>query len=146
VVTGGLLMQALDAGVLFGPLLAFCGWVLAAADAWSLTAGSAVLLLIGRLRGTVRRGDCLLLGAGLAFTLPLIANVADTLIDWATAAQNDPDGWTTRAFEPLPSPFLLMLSAFLTPFGVLGGWVFWRAGVRPAAMPPVDAEVATVFD
>jgi hypothetical protein len=40
--------------------------------------------------------------------------------------------------------FFSILGAITLPFGLFGGWVFWRLGVRPATAPTQD--LAAVFD
>jgi len=144
-VLGALIMTMLGASLFLTSL-----WpILAAAEIWSML-GGMIFLLMSRLRGFVRRAHCLLLGAFLAASLPSAAMVTSKAIDRmfsATAGQEQ----SAEDFEfernflgPSDGEVVFYLGLILIPFGTLGGWVFWRVGVRPAPMPAPD--VAAVFE
>jgi hypothetical protein len=44
-------------------------------------------------------------------------------------------GAALLALAVMTLPFSILAGMFLTPLGVLGGWVFWLVGVRPAQLP-----------
>ena len=140
---GFLLIMMLGMG--FVPAAAF-GGILAAAETWSLIGGAIILLIIARWRGVLRRGDCFLLGIALAASLPFAAEYASRAFDWISGAPDT--SAETLAIDDFEGPtdmaFAIILSILLLPFGWLGGWVFWRVGVRPAAPKTVDD--AAVFD
>lgn len=140
----GLLLIMMLVGVPPREMLGLAGGVLAAAEVWSIVAGTLFLLALAWMRGALRRGDCLLLGVLLAFSLPYTVLLADVAVDWITGA-SPPE---TVAWEDIEGPsdrsVAVIVSIVLTPFGALGGWILWRLGVRPAQPQPVD--VAPVFD
>ena len=140
---GTLLLQVLDLGTVVGGFMVVSGSVLAASEVWSLIVGTLCLLIFVRRRGVIRRADCFLLGAFLAFTLSLAAYNLGTIIDWATGAPAPeiPDEHMTP-FES--TVFAVFAGLLLIPFGTFGGWVFWRVGVRPAR--PKVSDVTAVFD
>ena len=109
--------------------------------AWSLIAGATYLLTVVRWRRRTGRAECLLLGTGSAATLPTAV---------ATGIAVMPE-WLNRQLDIGPvGPFVamipdcLVIGLFLSPFGLLGGWILWRIGVRPAPLPVPD--VTAVFD
>lgn len=118
--------------------------ILAAAEIWSMLLG-VIYLVLARRRGFVRRIDCLLLGVFLAFSLPAAAMATDVAIDRVFGMPEADPGFIGDSYHgPSDSAFAFILGVLLVPFGMLGGWVFWRIGVRPAPMRTID--VATVFD
>jgi hypothetical protein len=144
-IIGVVLIAALGGEVGFGILGVLIVGALAAAMVWSLIGGGAYVFLISRWRGAVRRAECFLLGIVLAASLPFAAEYAGRGVDWitGTAAEAEPPG--DDMFEaPTDLAFAVVASILLVPFGALGGWVFWRVGVRPAQ--PKLADVAPVFD
>jgi hypothetical protein len=125
-------------------MLAIIGGLLAAAEVWSVLGGTIFVLVLVWIRGALRRGDCLLLGVLLAFSLPFAALLADAVVDWITGA-GPPDAVGWDDFEgPSDQFFAPIIAVILVPFGGLGGWILWRVGVRPARPKPID--VAPVFD
>jgi hypothetical protein len=143
IVLGAMILLVLGGGMVFLPL----GWILAAAETWSMLIGT-IFLIVARLRGGVRRAHCLLLGAFLAFTLPLAVFAASKAVDrvfGTTPSAEDMDDDLGVSFHgPSDSALIALLGLVLVPFGTLGGWVFWRVGVYPARPKVVD--VAPVFD
>jgi hypothetical protein len=135
---GTLLLAILDGDVLLGAVAS----ILAVAEIWSMIAGTGYLVF-ARLRGGIRRAECILLGAFLAFTLPFAADFTTGAIDRMSGMATPEDEWISLE-GPSDSTFALVVGLMLIPFGVVGGWVFWRVGVRPAQ--PKEADVATVFD
>jgi len=134
---GSIILLMLGANLIF----TFLSPVLAAAEIWSMIGGT-VFLLLARLGGTVRRAHCLLLGTFLAFSLPYVGFLVGEAVDSILGPEPSAD-----VLFLLRSPslgFSLVLGLILSPFGALGGWVFWRVGVYPARSKLVD--VAPVFD
>ncbi len=118
--------------------------ILAAAETWAMLLGM-IYLVLARRRGFVRRLDCLLLGVLLAFSLPAVAMGTDIAVDRIQGVPAVDSGFTGDSYHgPSDGPLALLLGVLLVPFGMLGGWVFWRVGVRPAPIRTVD--VAAVFD
>jgi hypothetical protein len=115
----------------------FAGSILGVAIVWSLVLGAAYLLCISRWRGLVGRIECLMLGIIAAATLPVLG----ILLLGSDPSFRDP---FTSDLSSDAGGIAIILAIMLTPFGVLGGWVFWRLGVRPVATTTVD--VAPVFD
>jgi hypothetical protein len=142
---GSLILLMLESGFLWSGV----GSVLAAAETWSMLVGTFYLILARR-RGVIRRAHCLLLGAFLAFSLPAAVYVTSKAVDWAygpplTDDSADPSIDFDEDFHgPSDAGLMAIIGLFLIPFGTIGGWVFWRVGVRPAQ--PKEADVATVFD
>ncbi len=140
----GFLLIKMWVGALPTGILTLFGGILAAAVVWSMLGGTVFLLMLAWMRGALRRGDCLLLGVLLAFTLPFAAFLADAGVNWLTGATppdaaswDDIEGRSDRAAA-------LFVGIVLIPFGALGGWILWRIGVRPAKPQMID--VAPVFD
>jgi len=124
--------------------LGMVGGILAAAEIWSMLLGMTYLVLARR-RGFVRRFDCLLLGVILAASLPAVTMATDVAVDWIQGAVEADAGFTGDSYHgPSDGAFAFLLGVILVPFGMLGGWVFWRIGVRPAPVRTID--VAAVFD
>jgi hypothetical protein len=142
--TSGLLLIVMLVGIPQREMLGFMGGVLAAAEVWSMLAGTVFLLALARMRGGLRRGDCLLLGVLLAFSLPYAAVMAEAAVDWLAGAST-PEAVAAVDFEgPSDRSAALFISIVLSPFGALGGWILWRTGVYPAR--PKSIDVAPVFD
>jgi len=135
---GTLLLAILAGDVLVSAVAS----ILAVTEIWSMIAGTGYLVF-ARLRGGIRRAECFLLGVFLAFTLPFAANFTTAAIDRMSGAAPAEDGWTSLE-GPSDGTFSLVLGLMLIPFGAIGGWVFWRVGVRPAV--PKGTDVAAVFD
>jgi len=144
VACGGMLIRLLDP---FGDALdiaAFCGAVLGAAIVWSLIVGFLYFMLVPRRTGVIGRAGCLLLGIVLAFSLPLATALVLTAVNTFTRSPEDD---VTMMFGAMPSDLFglaVMIGLALIPFGALGGWIFWRVGVRPASTAIRD--FATVFE
>jgi hypothetical protein len=82
------------------------------------------------------RVDSLLLGAVGAALFPTVYVFAYSI------GAGEADKFADIGLDSLA--FLGLLGLAATPFGLLGGWLFWRIGVRPAIAPPTD--LAPVFD
>jgi hypothetical protein len=139
---GALILLMLDGDLIFTSV----GAILAAAEAWSMPLGT-IFLVVSRLRGTVRRAHCLLLGAFLAFSLPSATYVTSKAIDWAYGATPPSDedfDFDDEFHGPSDGGLVFVIGLILVPFGMLGGWVFWRVGAYPAR--PKILDVAPVFD
>jgi len=147
-IIGAVLIAALGGEVGFGILGVLIVGALAAAMVWSLIGGGAYVFLISRWRGAVRRAECFLLGIVLAASLPFAAEYAGRGVDWisGTAAEAEPpeDDIDDMFEAPSDRAVAVVASILLVPFGALGGWVFWRVGVRPAQAKLAD--MAPVFD
>jgi hypothetical protein len=143
ILLGAMILLVMGAGMIFSPL----GWILAAAETWSMLIGT-IFLIVARVRGGVRRAHCFLLGAFLAFTLPLAvytaSNAVDRVFGTTPSAEDMDDGLNWSFHGPSDSTLISLLGLVLVPFGTLGGWVFWRVGVYPARPKVID--VAPVFD
>jgi uncharacterized membrane protein len=104
--------------------------------AWSLIAGWIYLLAVTRWRGRITRAECLLLGIAISIFLP----IAFLLLVYGVSGSDGIAGM----FSGLDGPEGLIAIVLLTLTGWLGGWLFWRVGVRPAPAPAPD--LAPVFD
>jgi hypothetical protein len=145
VAIGILLMIVVAEGIATPRYMAIGGvTILLAAMVWSSLVGWVYLLLVSRRRGVLSRIECLLLGIAAAFVLPPVAELLSIVIDWITANPDTGvpgDPWDAAGFFDI---FFIGLAIALMPFGLLGGWIFWRVGVRPAVTTVGD--VAPVFD
>jgi uncharacterized membrane protein len=101
---------------------------------WSVFCGLAYLQTIARLRERIAQQDCLLLGSASSLLLPFIIDLAGTLLLRGHFATVD---WAHLKIYACAG-------LFSVPFGLFGGWVFWRLGVRPAEAAARD--FAPVFD
>ena len=102
---------------------------------WALMFGWVYLLAVVKPRGRIARIECLLLGIAMNDLLPIVLALASILAE--------PDGAAALA-SPEVGGALLGGVLVLSLLGLLGGWLFWRLGVRPAPVPAPD--VMAVFD
>jgi len=105
-----------------------------AAELWSILSGLAWLYTVARWRGKLGRLGSIAMGSVCAFLFPIVTFTCGALIfesDFATFMKRN--GMMAIA---LGFPAVLA--------GALGGWIFWRLSVRPAA-PPASA-MANIFD
>jgi hypothetical protein len=107
--------------------------VLGFMEIWAYGVGLACLLWFRR-QGSIGRRDCLLMGMLGAFTFPLAIGIA------GIAIQGFPD---MDAVSFLAGGAAL-LSLAAIPFGLFGGWIFWRLAVYAA--PINDSAEVTVFE
>jgi len=101
---------------------------------WSVICGFAYLRIIASKRGQIARSECLLLGCVSSLLMPFVYDVSGALLLHGSLLVVDPAHLRQYAIAGL----------FSLPFGLFGGWVFWRVGVHPAAAPMRD--YAPVFD
>jgi hypothetical protein len=87
-----------------------------AVEAWALIVGLAGPGVMFRCTDRLGRSGCLLLVAIGAFALP-----------FAYFVFNEP------RFEFGLIGFVGLIGLFAVPFGLLGGWIFWRIAVHPAS-------------
>jgi len=101
---------------------------------WSLVSGIAYLQTVTRMRDQIARYECLLLGCVSGFLWPVAMDIGSNLLfhGHLPALQ-----WNAISAYSIGGLFTL-------PFGLFGGWVFWRLGVRPASPPAMN--YAAVFD
>jgi len=104
---------------------------LLALASWCLIGGWTYLLLISRRRGLIRRHDCLWLGVGLME----LAIIVSGIFLWAEHGLDDFRGGVVG---------ILIALVLMLLFGLLGGWLLWRVGVRPA--PLEHDRTTSVFD
>jgi hypothetical protein len=131
-ISNGFLLQQLSTAVLV---------IAGITMTWSLIAGPVYLLTIVRWRRRIGRTECLLLGTSIAATLPAAVVVTIKLLphrlnEYLNIGHVDP------LHEMLP--YCMVGGLILAPFGLFGGWILWRAAVRPAPLP--DPDVTAVFD
>jgi hypothetical protein len=106
---------------------------------WSQIGGWIYLLAVARPRGRIARGECQLLGVGLIDLIPVLALFFAFIMNVLGASflgdlKERP--WLTAAV-------LAVTEIVCSLIGLLGGWLFWRVGVRPAPAP--DAAVLPGF-
>jgi hypothetical protein len=106
-----------------------------AAEAWALLSGLTVLLTVVRRLGYRGRNGCLILGCAGAFTLPFFGLTLGVTISQDAVTATD-------TIKILAFGATIGLPAM--PFGLLGGWIFWRVAVRPA--PASIGDVTGLFD
>lgn len=95
----------------------------------------------------ISRGGCLALGGGVAFLLPFALALTGTSLGAYVPAVMIVDRELFQLSPVLKNvASLYIFGALLVPFGLPGGWLFWRFGVRPAPQPLPIADPAAVFD
>jgi hypothetical protein len=114
------------------PPLSFI-WMALPAEFWSIAFGLFYLLTSPRRSGAITRGNCIFVG-GLAAALFLPMLTVLFVGTMRVAAES---------LAMMALPYSLLGGLFLTPLGVLGGWIFWLIGVRPAKLRAVG--VGDVF-
>jgi hypothetical protein len=133
--------QYVSNGILFDDLWRAVLVLAGIAVAWSLIAGPAYLLTVVRGRRRTGRTECLLLGTGIAASLPTAAIASVALMpEWLYRKLD------LGPLDPLSQlvSICLVVGLILAPFGLIGGWILWRVAVRPAPLPVPD--VTAVFD
>jgi hypothetical protein len=116
------------------PMRKLAFWTLAP-SLWSLLCGLAYLQTVTRMRRRIGRVECLLLGCVSGFLLPFAMEFGTNLLFMQF--------WTPH-WNWEDTPIFSFLGLITLPFGLFGGWVFWRFGIRPAITPMRD--LAPVFD
>jgi hypothetical protein len=101
---------------------------------WAVISGLAYLQTVTLFRDQIARAECLLLGCGSGYLMPAALMAGNDII--FHVRYPDPS-WDDLKF-------LALFSLITLPFGLFGGWVFWRLGVLPATETPAD--FAAVFD
>jgi hypothetical protein len=136
-----------------GPFSGFPPEFLRAAPAWifSIAAGlalfgGAIFVGLSRLQEMVTRGNCLLFGAATSFTLPgtwaIVSATNRTVLGGGPAAI---DAFVSGS--PIADPaFFCLVGTLLVPFGLLGGWLLWQAGVAPSPNPVPIAAAEAAFE
>jgi hypothetical protein len=119
-----------------GRALLYIGYYMAIVVFWSLASGLAAVWIVARGRGLIGRTTCLLLGCTGAFLLPIFAAFVGGLIKQLRGLPLSLDVEDLQVF--------CLLGFAALPFGLVGGWLFWRIGVRPAVRKTVD--IASAFD
>jgi hypothetical protein len=103
---------------------------------WSFFAGGYYLWRKRRKGFTIERFQCLAAGATLGFSLPFLHIALWLTYEWIIRGSLGP----FSSIMVLIAPFGGLL---LIPFGLLGGWVFWRVAVRP--VPITVQQLAEAF-
>jgi len=120
------------------------GWVVLPAWVLAICCGMA-LVTAAPSKGRISRFGCLVLGGAVAFLLPLAFALTGALLGAFVPAVMI---FNRDLFQQVPvlenAVVLYIAGAFVLPFGLPGGWLFWRFGVRPAPIPAPD--VTGVFD
>jgi hypothetical protein len=83
-----------------------------------------------RRSGTITRANCIFVGSLAVISFPPILVLLLTGLS----------GVKLMAIAVVTLPFSVLAGLFLTPLGVLGGWLFWLVGVQPAKRPMTGVE------
>jgi hypothetical protein len=103
-------------------------FVALSAEIWTLSFGAIYLVTSPRRSGAITRANCLFLGGlGAVIYPPMVAGLTVAFTD-------------TMVLAILALPIAILAGLSILPFGVLGGWIFWRIGVRPAKSWPHGIE------
>jgi hypothetical protein len=102
---------------------------------WFVLCGLLYVYSVSQLRGRIGRVECLFVGCVSTFFLPPAVLLAISFF-------GSRELFSQEAFALLPQYFPFGLATL--PFGLFGGWAFWRLGVRPATTP--TPELVTVFE
>lgn len=112
--------------------------------AWSLIVGFGYLLTVTLANKWISRAECLALGAAAALLYPaaviLFRHFAPRLmLDLlAFTPHTDP---LSGEVPDWADPLNYAKAALAVAFGLLGGWIFWGFGVRPAPRLRADPAV-----
>ena len=140
----GLALACLLPGLVFGAFLVvgvhgrpkviiLIAWA-ASTELLALSIGMLLAILI-RIRGAIGRAQCLWIGTGISLLLPLATSCAGIVIGYAARVTLDISGERTGIFFITSN---LFVGYFLTPVGLVSGWLLWRIAFRgrqPAAQP-----------
>ncbi len=101
--------------------------VLAGSEFLWIVPGALTLLVLWRMRGFLRRRDCLVLGVALAWIVPYAAVQTAQLMGPLAAMFREIHGHVHSA-GPIDISFISYAGAgaFAAPTGALGGWILWR--------------------
>jgi hypothetical protein len=116
------------------------GWCIGAAELLSLGGGLGLLLLsVGR--KPIRRGDCLLMGAGHVLFLPAVTYV----VGGGLHVLGAPITIGPSGFRQIVGQIAgyLILGDFLLPVGLISGWLLWRIAFKDTQ--PVPVHISSVF-
>jgi uncharacterized integral membrane protein len=135
------LIRVLDMGVTAEEFVAETILILVIGIGWTMISGWAYLLAVARQRRRIARRECLLLGTIVAVLMPL----ALLVIVFAMQGQAGvAETFGTEGSTEWPIVSALFVFSLFGVLGVLGGWLFWRFGVRPTPEP--DPDVSAVFE
>jgi hypothetical protein len=126
-------MQTADDPFPFEWQVAFTVAYVVVAEMWSIITGLLWLYTVTRWRGRLGRLGSLILGAVCSFLFPVLMTFGGALYETDNLGR-----WMNEA-----AFMTVMVGLMAVPAGLLGGWVFWRIGVRPEAPPP--QELAPIF-
>jgi hypothetical protein len=121
-------------------------WIFPIAASLALLGGVILVGVLSRFQETVTRGNCLLFGALTSFLLPGSWAVVSTTNRHVLG--NGPSAIEAflRGSPIADTAFLCLIGTMLVPFGMLGGWLLWQAGVAPSPNPAPIAAVEAAFD
>lgn len=124
------------------PMLLLAAWLVVC---WPVLGAVIWIMLVVRPREIIRRADCVVGGALLAFLgLPLFS-LFNATVSFIGSNNFVIFGIKFDADDPLGDlTTALVFGALLSPIGCLSGWLFWRIAIRPAPLPLPD--VSTVFE
>ena len=112
-------------------------WMTGTVEIWSIAFGVFYLITSPRRSGLITRANCIFIGGLAAVLFPAVF----TVFLAALVIVVNPN---VAHFPLVMLPWKLMVGLFLTPLGMLGGWIFWRIGVAPAK-PPLG-QINRVFE
>jgi hypothetical protein len=103
---------------------------LAFIEIWTLAFGGFYLTTSPRRSGTITRANCIFVGGLSAILFPPVTVAILAAIHGSPALD----------LATMFLPFSILFGLSTTPLGVLGGWIFWLIGVRPARLQTHDLD------